>query len=190
MPDGESNLEETNSGVKKKGDIEDIAKFARDVEKAMEEEDIEKDSVENFEKWRPRENDDKKDIEEKTVETATLHETEAEEKTDGVKKDLSKAGDAAKKAGKKLGNGKNPEEEIKKVPRRALRPLYSGSAKLARGFEKKIYSNVMVKFNPYFFDSKEFSANLKMAKDGTYTMDVNVPDENYRQALKGKFDRQ
>lgn len=180
-------VEKTNSGVKKKGDIEEVAEFAREVEKVMDKEEVDRNSVKNFETWRPRENDDKKAIEEKTVEEASIPETEAEKKSEGVKKDFSKAGEAAKEAGEKIGRGEVPEGEVKKTTRRFVRPLYSKTVKLTRGLEKEIYSKMMLKLNPYFFDAKDFSANLRSDRKGQYTMDVNVPDKNYREALKGEF---
>jgi hypothetical protein len=179
--------EETNSGVKKKGDIEEVARFAEEIEQVMEDEEVEEDSLENFETWRPRKDDDKKSIEEKTVETASMPKTRAEEKSEGVKKDISEAGKAAKEAGKKVGNGENPGREMKKIPHRFLRPVYSKSVKIARGLEEEIYFRMMVKLNPYFFDAKDFSVNLKEDRKGQYTMDVNVPDEGYRKALKQNF---
>lgn len=180
-------VEKTNSGVKKKGDIEEVAEFAREVEKVMDKEEVEEDSVNDFETWRPREDDDRKSIEKKTVETAAISETKAEKKSEGVKKDLSKAGNAAKKAGKKISNGEVPDAEIKEIPEKVIRPVQCKSVKLARGLEKEIYSKMMVKLNPYFFDARDFSANLTADRKGQYTMDVNVPDEKFREALKGNF---
>jgi hypothetical protein len=180
-------LEHTNSGVRKKGDIEDIAEFAREVEEVMEDEDVDEESVDEFQRWRPREEDTEDDIRERTVETASIDETESEEKTDGVKEDISRAGKAAKQAGKKLENGENPEKEAEKASKRILRPLNSLSARMVRSLEKKIYSS-MTKFNPYFFDSKEFSADLKKQENGDYAMNINIPDEGRRNSLKGKFE--
>jgi hypothetical protein len=179
-------LEHTNSGVRKKGDIEDIAEFAREVEDLMEDEDVDEESVDEFQKWRPREEDTEDDIRERTVETASIGETKSEEKTNGVKEDIARAGKAAKKAGRKIEQGENPEKEAEKASKRFLRPLNSLSAKMVRNLEKKIYSS-MTKFNPYFFDSKEFSADLKKQEDGLYAMNINISDESRRNSLKGNF---
>ncbi len=180
-------LHETNSGVKKEGDIEEVSEFAEEVEKVMDAENVDSSSIEKFNAWRPRPDDDKKKIEEKTVEEASIPETEAEKKSEGVKKDMEKAGKAAKEAGKKIGKGEMPEEEVKKTTRRVVRPIYSRTVKVTRGLEEKIYSKMMLKLNPYFFDAREFSANITENRKGQYTMDVNVPDKNYRQALKDNF---
>lgn len=179
-------VEETNSGLKKKGDIEDVADFARELEDYLKD-DVEDDSIEEFDEWRPREDDDKETIERKTVKSASIPETEPEKNSEGVKKDLNKAGKSAKEAGKKIGKGQNPEEEVKKTSKRFFRPLYSNSIKFIRGLEESIYSNLMVKMNPYFFDARDFSANLSEDRKGQYTMDVNVVDDNCRENLKENF---
>lgn len=180
-------LHETNSGVKKEGDIEEVSKFAEEVEEVMDAEDVDSSSIEKFNAWRPRPDDDKENIEEKTVEEASIPETKAEKKSEGVKKDIEKAGEAAREAGKKIGRGEVPEEEVRKTTKRFVRPIYSGTVKMTRGLEEKIYSKMMLKLNPYFFDAREFSANITEDRKGQYTMDVNVPDKNYREALKDNF---
>lgn len=188
MPEEES-VKETNSGVRKHGDMKEMAEFSEDVKHALEAAGIHKNSIEGFEDWRPKKEDSEKDIEEKTVEEASMSEKEVEKKSDGVKEDLSEAREATKEAGNKVKNGDNPGKEIKETSRRLLRPVLSESVKIARNMERKIYSNLMVKFNPYFFDSQDFSADIKSDKDG-YTMEVNVPDEKYRKGLKSGLNRE
>jgi len=187
MGENQDSVEKTNSGLKKEGDIEDVSEFAEEVKDVIEEEDVTEDTVEKFRDWKPAKDDERKDIEKKTVETASIPEKPAEEKTEGLKKDMEKAGRAAKDAGKKAVRKENPGPELVKASRRFIRPVYSGAVKATRGFEKRVYSGMMVKFNPYFFDSREMSADLKTDKDGNYTMRVNVPDENYRKRLKDRF---
>lgn len=185
---GENNsVKKTNSGVKKEGDIEEVSEFAEEVEEVIAEEDLDEDTVERFREWKPEKDDNKKNIEKKTVETASIPKKRAEEKSEGLKRDVEKAGKAAKDAGKKAAQKENPGPELAKASRRFIRPVYSGAVKATRGFEEKVYSGMMVKFNPYFFDSREMSADLKTDKNGNYTMRVNVPDGNYRKRLKNRF---
>lgn len=175
-------FEETNSGVKKKGDLEDIAEFSEEVKDVMDGANVEKESLKEFESWRPKKNDDEEEIREKTVKKASISEKDSEKETGGLKKDFSKAGEAVKDAGRKMENGKNPSKTLKKVPKRVIRPFNSISVKTLRKLEEKIYRN-MTRFNPYFFDADEFSADLRKRK-GSYVMDVNVPDEKHRSNLK------
>ena len=182
MPEKDS-IKETNSGVKKHGDIKEVAEFSENVENALQDAGVKKNSIEEFREWRPKEEDEEEDIVEKTVEEASLSEKNVEKESNGIKNDFSEAKEATKKAGNKVRKGSNPGKEIKKTSKSLLRPVLSESVKVARGFEKEIYSKLMVKFNPYFFDSEDFSADLK-SKKGEYTMEVNVPDESYRNKMK------
>lgn len=174
-------LEETNAGVKKKGDIEEVAEFAEKLEEGLEDE-VEEESIEDFDDWRPRQEDGKKDIEEKTVKAASLKKSPNEEASNGIK-DFSDAGRKTVEAGKKLAKGKPPNSELKEASRKMKRPVESGSRKMARGFEHQVYSKLMIKLNPYFFDAKEFSADLRANKDGSYSMEVNIPDSSKRSHL-------
>ena len=177
----EEGLEETNSGVRKEGDIEEVAEFAREVEEGLEDE-VSEESIREFEEWRPREEDGKKDIERKTVEAASINTSSVEEESKGVK-DLSEAGKNTVKAGKKIVRRQKPNSELKEASKKVKRPLESGSRKVARSFEHQVYSK-MTKFNPFFFDVQEFSADLRANKDGSYSMEVNVPDSKKRGYLK------
>lgn len=181
-------VEETNSGVRKEGDIEEIAEFTREVEDVMKEEDIKDDSIEKFKEWRPREKDGKKDIERKTVEAATIPQKELEEKSKGVK-DIEEAGSETVRAGKKISQGKAPGDEVKDASKKFLRPIYSFSAKVTRNIEEKVYSNLMLKFNPYFFDTEDFSVDLR-SKNRDYIVEVDVTDKSSRDRLKDKMARE
>lgn len=183
----EKGLKETNSGVKKKGDIEEVAEFAREVEKGLEDE-VSEESISEFNEWRPREQDEKKDIERKTVKAASLNEKDVENKSNGVK-DFSEAGKKTVEAGKNALKPRKAGKDLKEASKKVIRPIQSGSRKTARGLEENVYSHVMTKFNPYFFDAKEFSADLRADKDGSYSMEVNVPDKVQRNELKENLGR-
>lgn len=174
-------FEETNAGIKKKGDIDEVAEFAKKLEKGLEEE-VEEESISDFDDWRPRQEDGKKDIEKKTVKAASLKKNSKEEQSNGIK-DFSDAGRKTVEAGKKLAKGKHPNNELKEASRKMARPVESGSRRMARGFEHQVYSKLMIKLNPYFFDAKEFSADLRANKDGSYSMEVNIPDSSKRSHL-------
>lgn len=180
-------LKKTNSGLKIEGELEDIAEFARKVEKTLQETEIRDESIEGFNDWRPREEDSKKDIERKTINAATLSRKELEEESQGIKEDFSKAGNNAAKAGKRMKNVKNPGYHLVKASKEFLKPVYSVSAKMIRRLEEKVYSGVMVKFNPYFFDAKEFSADLRHDEE-KYSMDLNIPKESHRTTIKERFE--
>lgn len=46
----------------------------------------------------------------------------------------------------------------------------------------------MLKFNPYYLDTDDFSVDMKSNGNGEYEMDVKVPDEETREELKKEFE--
>jgi hypothetical protein len=181
-----SPVEETHNGVKKEGDLDDIKEFAEEVEKAIEETDVEERSVEKFEKWRPREGDGEDEIKEKTVDAAKIPEKELEKKSEGPRKDVEKASENVFKAGKKVKEGKNPDRELKDASRDFIKPVFSGAAKTFRKIEEAVYSRLMLPLNGYYFDAEDLAADVRK-KDGDYSMDVKMPEEEKSDELKEKM---
>lgn len=180
-------VEETNSGIKKSGSWKKIADFSEKVQDALEGSAKDK-SVEKLSDWRPRREEAEGDIEEKTIDEAVIQENKLEEESEGVKEDLKKASKNAAEAGKKAAEKKNPEKEVAKASEEAARPFYSKMAKAFRNFEDFVYRNVLLRFNPYYLDTKDFSVDMKSKGGGEYEMDVKVPDEETREDLKEKFE--
>ncbi|MFP4230090.1 MAG: DUF5828 family protein [Candidatus Nanohaloarchaea archaeon] len=175
-------IEETNAGLRKKGSIEEVAEFAQQVREGLENE-VDQESIEEFETWRPREEDTDEDIKKRTVETASLKKKKVE-KDSGGSKDFSEAGRKTLEAGKNALKPSEAGKDLKEASQKFSRPFRSGSRKAARGMEEEVYSSLMTKFNPYFFDAKEFSVDLRSRKDGKYTMEINVPDKDRRSSMK------
>ena len=182
-----SGVEMTNSGLRKKGDWEEMAEFAEQVEQAVES-NVGQKSLEKLSSWRPRKKEAEGDVERKTVENAVLEEKKLEKESNGVRKDFKDASRNAAKAGKKAAEKQNPEEEISEASRDLTRPLYSKLAKFLRRFEDIVYSSIILKFNPYYLDTEDFSVDMKSKGNGTYEMDIRVPGERTREKLKAKFE--
>lgn len=180
-------VEETNSGVKKSGSWSKIADFSEKVEQALKGS-AKDESVEKLSEWRPRREEAEGDIEEKTVDSAVIEENKLEEESNGVKEDLKEASKNAAEAGKKAAEKKNPEKEMAKASEEAARPFYSEIAKAFRGFEDFVYRNIVLRFNPYYLDTDDFSVDMKSKGGGEYEMDVKVPDEETREDLKQEFE--
>lgn len=180
-------VEETNSGVKKKGDWKNIANFSEQLEKAFEGSAGEK-SLEKLSEWRPRTDEAEGDIQEKTVDSAVIDENKLEEESNGVKEDLKNASKNAAEAGKKAAEKKNPEKEVAKASEDVAKPFYSNIAKAFRGFEDFVYRNIILRFNPYYLDTQDFSVDMKSRGGGEYEMDVKVSDEETRKDLKKEFE--
>lgn len=190
MPDSEhenvEDVEETNSGVKKKGNWKEISEFGEEVEHAMEES-VRDESLERFGEWRPKVEESERDVKKKTVDEAVLSENGLEKEAEGVTKDLKNASGKMAEAGKKAAKKQNPEKEIVKASEEAARPFYSKIAKLFRQIESKVYSWFALRFNPYYLDTEDFAVDMKHRKNGEFEMDVAVSEEETRNQLKQRF---
>ncbi|MEF8832322.1 MAG: DUF5828 family protein [Candidatus Thermoplasmatota archaeon] len=236
--------ETTHSGIKVEGKWEEICGFARDLESILKasyekEESIENmnESIEGYNEWRPREEEDEKDISKKTVEEASIEEKDVEKDFQGTDEELKSAGkkvkegingakdkgksaivelkdDASKgmnnlvknKSKKSQKNGdrteentdspdkkkdvkskeekKSPSAELKDASKCINRLIGSKSIGSLRKMEEAIYELVMLKFNPYYFDTEHFSVNLEEKNDDHYLLTVNIPDEELRETIK------
>ena len=179
---GDEPVEETNSGVKKKGNWSEIAEFAEEVEEALE--DAEKGSLDRFEDWRPKLEESEGDLKKKTVDEATIEERKLEKKSKGIKKDFKQASDKVSEAGKKAAKKEVPEKELIEASEEVAKPFYSRMAGVLRKIESKIYSWITLRFNPYYLDTKDFSVDIKDKKNGEFEMDVAVLEEEKREDLK------
>ena len=180
-------IEETNSGVKKIGDWKKIAEFSEQLEKVLEKT-ADKESVEELSNWRPKTDEAEGDIQKKTVDSAVIKENKLEEQSNGVKQDLKEASKNAAEAGKKAAEKKDPEKEVAKASEEVAKPFYSNIAKAFRSFENFVYRNIILRFNPYYLDTEDFSVDMKSTGGGEYEMDVKVPDEQTRKDLKKEFE--
>lgn len=179
----DSSVRETNSGVKKEGNWEDITDFAEEVEEVIENSDLDESSVEEYRRWRPRKEEAENEVKKKTVEEAALKETKLEKESKGPIKDIEEAKEKAVEAGKKAGKREMPEKELKDASVDLGRPLVSELLKFFRTVERFIYSKIMLRDHTYYFDTKDFSANMK-SKKGEYQMEINVPEEESREKVK------
>jgi len=239
--------ETTHSGIKIEGSWEDICGFARELEGILKEsyekedtaEDMD-DSIEGYNKWRPREEEDEKDISKKTAEEASMEKKDVEKDFKGTDEELKSAGkkvkkgiNGAKEKGKSAivelkddaskgvnslvkakanGSQKDSDEthersesaeketeedvnesdnkqksasaELKEASKCINRLVGSKSIESLRRMEKAIYEQVMLKFNPYYFDTEHFSVNLEEKNDDHYLLTVNIPHEKLRETIK------
>lgn len=178
-----SKLEITNAGLKYKGSWEDICGFARDVEEVIEGCVSNGDSVDQYNDWRPREHEDKGDIKEKTADEASLEKKKVEKESNGAKEDLGDAGEKIKDSVENVKNGDSPTGDIKDASKHVGNLVGAKSVKSLRKMEKIIYENIMLSFNPYYFDTEDFSVNLEENGED-YALTINVPDEEIRRRIK------
>lgn len=179
-------IEETNSGVKKKGDWKEISEFAEEVEEAVND-NAESESVEDFDDWRPKVEETERDVKKKTIDKAVIQEKELEKESEGVKEDLKNASGKVAEAGMKAAKKESPEKEIREASEDVAKPFYSGLLKFLRALESRVYSWFALRFNPYYLDTEDFSVDMKYRKDGDFEMDVAAPEEEVREDLQKNF---
>jgi len=181
--ENKKDIEETNAGVKKKGNWKEISEFGEEVEDAIDGS-ADNESLERFGNWRPKVEESEKDVKQKTVDEAVLGERHLEEQSEGVAKDLKNASGKMAEAGKKAVKKETPETEIVEASEDIAKPFYSNIARFIRTIESKVYSWFALRFNPYYFDTEDLSVDMKHRKNGEFEMDVSVPEEETRKELK------
>lgn len=190
MSDSESKndekVEQTNAGIKKKGNWKEISEFGEEVEEVISDT-AEEESIEKFDNWRPKVEESEQDIKKKTVEEAVIKENKLEKESKGVTRDLKQASGKVAEASKKAANKENPEKEIVEASEDVAKPFYSNIAKFFRKIEARVYSWFALRFNPYYLDTEDFSVDMKHRKNGEFEMDVAVPEEKTREKLKENF---
>ncbi|MFP4000619.1 MAG: DUF5828 family protein [Thermoplasmata archaeon] len=234
----------THSGIRIEGNWEEICGFARDLERILKEsyekEDTAEnmdDSIEGYNKWRPREEEDEKDLSKRTAEQAAIKKKGVEKDFKGTNEELKSAGKKVKKgingakdkgksaivelkdnASKGMNNlinnkskksqknvdrteentdppdkkkeikgteeNKSPSAELKDASKSINRLIGSKSIESLRKMEEAIYEQVMLKLNPYYFDTEHFSINLEEKDDDHYLLTVNIPDDELRKTIK------
>jgi len=177
------NVEMTNAGLKYKGSWNDICFFARNLEEAMKKCVPDHECVEQYDEWRPREEEGEDELMVKTAEKAAIKQTGVEERFNGTKKELSEAKGEFKKSLEDVKNGENPSEEIKDASKHIERVVEVKALESLRRMEETIYERIMLRFNPYYFDTEDFSVNLEEKKDN-YFLTVNISDEDIRKDVK------
>lgn len=183
--------ETTHSGIKVEGNWEDICGFARDLEGILKESYERKDyaenmgdSIENYNDWRPREEEDEEDITKKTAEEASMEEKDVENDFKGTDEELKSAGKKVKDSISRATDEKrSATAELKEASKCINRLVGCKSIKSLRKMEKAIYEQVMLKFNPYYFDTEYFSVTLE-EKNDYYLLTVNIPEEKLREKIK------
>lgn len=181
-----NNVEQTNSGIAKKGDWKEVAEFAEEVEEAVEDT-VRERTIQDLNDWRPRSDEEESDMKKKTVEIATINRSKMEEESKGIKGDFSNASKNIVQAGKKAAEHEAPSKEITEASESFARPFISKAAQLFRDFENIVYSKFALRSERYYLDTEDLSVDLRTTRDGMYRMDVNANTDDSRQRLKEKF---
>ncbi|MFP3871550.1 MAG: DUF5828 family protein [Candidatus Aenigmatarchaeota archaeon] len=192
-------VEYTHAGVEFRGDWDEVCIFARSLETVMEENSSDEEAVEKYNKWRPREKEDEKDITKKTVEEASIEKKGVEDGYDGPKEELEKAGEKIKKGVAETvkiddSDEGSSTEKIKRASKNIERLVGAESIRSIRKLEKLIYQGLMLRFNPCYFDTEEFSISFKKGNGGdgdakAYVLAINISDDGLRDKVQKELEK-
>ncbi len=183
-----TDIEKTNSGLKTVGSWHEITELCIELENLFEEYVEDEEEIDRYDDWRPREEEDEKDVQEKTAEEAAIDHKQIEDDFEGTKEEL---GDAEKKLIESLHdvlNGKSPVEDLQEAVKDIEILIGAKSVDSIRKIEEAIYKRLMLKFNPYYFDTEDFSVNLDHEKKGEYVFCINITDEALRSHIQEELD--
>ncbi|MFO7991300.1 MAG: DUF5828 family protein [Thermoplasmata archaeon] len=178
-----SEIEMTNAGFKYHGSWDDICNFARHLEIVFNKCVRNEDSIGRYHEWRPREEEDDKDLKVKTAKEADVRTKDCEREFSGTKEELRDVESDFIKSVYDIENGQNPREDIKDATKHIERLLEVKSIQSIRKMEDIIYTWIMLRFNPCYFDTDDFSVNLE-GKDEDYFITFNISDEEKRNEIK------
>ncbi len=180
-------VEITNSGLKFEGDWEEICDFSEKLEEVMDKYLEDKDEIEDYDDWRPKEKDTEDDVKEKTAEEAAVKEKNIEKDFEGAKEELGEAEEKLADSVHDVLNGIDPSYDLKEALLKIEKVVGVESVRSIRKIEETIYKKLMLKFNPYYFDREDFSVNLERKKDHHYVLTINVTDEKLREHFQDSF---
>ncbi len=103
---------------------------------------------------------------------------------DSSKNNENSRSEDKEKDGESTDERKSASGELKDASKCINRLVSSKSIKSLRKMEEAIYEQVMLKFNPYYFDTEHFSVNLEEKNEDHYLLTVNIPDEELRETIK------
>lgn len=167
------------------GIVEHAHRISRALIRAGAHEDGYGDALEAYERWRPREQEALEEVQERTIEQASIEEGEGEKKDVGVREDLA---DAGRKLGEAAGQAKENEapealRELGASAKHASRAADTASRRAMRSLEEGLYRHVMTRTSPYYFDNRLISANLERRGSDRFLLEVNVKDDALKDAV-------
>jgi len=182
-------VEITNSGLKFEGDWEEVCDFSEELEEVMEKFLESEEKIDDFEDWRPHLEDSDEDMKEKTAGEAAVDKKNIEEDFEGARREIDRAEEKMVDSFRDVKKGVNPSRDLKAALLEIEKVLGVESIRSVRRIEKTIYKKLMLKLNPYYFDTEDFSVNLEIKGNGIYCLSINVTDENLRKHFQDRFNR-
>ncbi|MGM0405353.1 MAG: DUF5828 family protein [Thermoplasmatota archaeon] len=180
-------IKKTNAGVRFQGNWDEVVLFSHVLGKYLEETAPHRESVDKYEEWIPGEDDGQEDIKEKSAVDACIKPTKVEEEFNGVHYELKDAEHKLVDSVHDIANRKSPAKELSEATKDIERLVAAESIISLRKLEKSIYKHIMLKFNPYYFDTEDFSVNLECKNKERYALTINILDEELRKKVQDRF---
>ncbi len=180
-------MEITNSGLKFEGNWHEIVLFAHVLAHFLKDTAPHRESVEEYEEWMPEEDEDEEDMIEKTADEACLDHYQVEDDFNGVHDELRDAEHKLKDSINDIAHGESPTKDLSEAAKDIEILVAAESIISLRKLERSIYKHIMLKFNPYYFDTEDFSVNLKKTREDRYALSINISDDELRKKVQERF---
>lgn len=198
-------MEDSVSGFKVTGSWEEVvehgeravAALNRAVAKEEQEDDLEgeptekqKESIEEFEEWRPRVEETDRDVSDKTAEKASTAEGEGEKEGASPMEDVKEATENAKEAvnATKELDQESATKNASKSLEQTQRATDTAVRRTVRAVEETIYKRLMTAISPYYFDNTLVSANLTKHSEGKFTLEINISDDELKKKVRHELE--
>lgn len=186
----EDNLEETLTGIRITGDWGDVVevgeRMSAAIRRSLKRQELEGKPVADkyewlteFEDWRPKADEKPTAISEKTAEQASVSENQSEVEGKTVREDVEDAQSEMKDAVDSATelDSDTTKQNVSESIEHTQRATDSFFRKAIRWVEERVYKHIMTIISPYYFDNDLVNANLTSHRDNTYTLEVNISDD-------------
>lgn len=170
-------VEEENFGYSLEGTWKEIVEFGEAIEQAFRKHGVEEEAIEDWESWRPRSDEEQREMRKKTVEKAKVDSgNDAGEMADEAAEHLSKSskktaeGDIGEAAENATESAKSAGKAVEGAGRDALRKV-----------EEMVYRHI-TKTNPLYFDTQDFNASLERLS--------SIMGDKVKKALNGEEEKE
>ena len=131
---------------------------------------------EEWEEWRPKSNEFLSD----EINERTLEHNAVDAQSESITRETEKARNSviesisvSNTTGERKNSLKTVCSSIRNIVRRIIQSI-----------ESFVYSHIMTKFSPYYFDNKLISANIKEKQNGEYVFETNINNDMVQNILE------
>lgn len=179
--------------IVEEGQWEDVIAFCRTLSEVLKDH-VSDRTYTRFEGWRPKTEESKRQLREKTAEEAAIHKTKIEEDSAGTVQELSSAGGEMKQSGKDMvrGDPRRSLQDAEKAGNSAVRGFFPPLIRLFRIIEESIYANIMGKTSPDYFECDDFTLALERAflHRDTYRVRLICNDSDLMETVAGALEEE